>query len=55
MARNPQGSDTTYFVEYGPDSSYGQQTKTVDIGSDPGAQDLSADLTGLGPSSGGPG
>ena len=48
---DPQGAVTTYFVEYGPDMNYGQQTQTVDIGSTPGAQNLSATLTGLNPSS----
>ncbi len=51
---DPQGADTTYFVEYGPDTNYsqdGQQTQPVDIGSTPGAQDRSVTLTGLDPDS----
>jgi hypothetical protein len=48
---NPQGSDTTYFVEYGPNPNYGQQTQTVDVGAAPGAQQHSANLSGLTPNS----
>ena len=48
---DPQGSDTRYVINYGPDSSYGQQTQSVDIGATPGTQSLSATLTGLSPNS----
>lgn len=48
---NPQGADTHYFVKYGPDSGYGQQTPTQDAGSEPGFQDYTVDLTGLDPNS----
>ena len=48
---DPQGADTSYYVEYGPDTNYGQQTPTVDIGSSPGAQDRSVTLSGLNPES----
>ena len=48
---DPQGSDTGYVIEYGPDANYGQQTETVDIGSTPGAQSLTATLTRLNPKS----
>ena len=51
---DPQGADTTYFVEYGPDTNYsqdGQQTQPVDIGSTTGAQNRSVTLTGLNPGS----
>ena len=33
---NPQGSDTTYFVDTGPARTYAQQTQPVDVGSAPG-------------------
>ena len=46
---DPQGSDTQYFVEYGTDSSYGQQTESVDIGSTAGPQQLHAHLSDLTP------
>lgn len=46
---DPNGGDTTYVVKYGPDSNYGTQTQSVDIGGAPGPQQLSADLTGLTP------
>ena len=49
---NPQGSDTTYLVEYGPDpNDYAQQTQPVDVGSAPGFIDKTVDLTGLDPGS----
>ena len=35
FSMDPQGSDTNYFIEYGPDANYGQQTQPVDIGSTP--------------------
>ena len=49
---NPQGSDTTYLVKYGPDpNDYAQQTQPVDVGSAPGFIDKTVDLTGLDPGS----
>ena len=48
---DPQGADTHYFIEYGPDSNYGQQTQPIDIGATSGVQNLSAALTGLNPDS----
>jgi hypothetical protein len=50
---NPQGSDTTYSVEYGADSTYGQQApdQPGDAGSAPGFVDESVTLTGLDPGS----
>ena len=48
---NPEGSDTHYWVEYGPDESYGQQTNPVDIGSAPGDQNLQVNLSDLTPGS----
>ena len=48
---DPQGADTTYFVEYGPDPNYGHRHTTVDVGSTPGVQDQTVTLTGLDPSS----
>ncbi|HEY4827331.1 MAG TPA: fibronectin type III domain-containing protein [Solirubrobacteraceae bacterium] len=48
---DPEGADTTYYVEYGPDTNYGQQTQPIDIGSTPGPQDLSVTLTELNPGS----
>jgi Fibronectin type III domain len=46
---DPNGADTTYVVEYGPDTNYGQKTAPVDIGAAPGAQSLTQTLTGLNP------
>ena len=50
---DPQGADTTYDVEYGPDTNYGQQApaQPQDIGSTPGPQNLSVTLTDLDPAS----
>ena len=46
---NPNGADTTYVIEYGPTTSYGQKTAPVDIGATPGPQPLTQTLTGLAP------
>ena len=46
---DPQGSDTSYYVQYGTSTDYGQQTEPIDISSTPGAQDLTANLTDLEP------
>ena len=46
---NPNGADTTYTIEYGPTTSYGQKTAPVDIGATPGPQSLTQTLTGLQP------
>ena len=43
----PNGSDTTYWWEYGPTTAYGQQTPAVDIGSGNAAAPVSDTLTGL--------
>jgi hypothetical protein len=40
-----------YFVEYGPDTNYGQHTQTVDIGATQGAHNLAVTLTRLSPNS----
>jgi Fibronectin type III domain len=46
---DPNGADTTYTIEYGPTTSYGQKTEPVDIGATPGPQALTHTLTGLEP------
>jgi hypothetical protein len=46
---DPNGADTTYVIEYGPTTSYGQKTAPVDIGATPGPQSLTQTLTGLEP------
>ncbi len=46
---DPAGADTTYAIEYGSDTSYGQQTTPVDIGATGGPQSLTRTLTGLEP------
>jgi len=50
---DPQGSDTSYFVNYGPDTDYGNQTPTPagDAGSVTGPKPETVTLTGLTPSS----
>lgn len=42
---DPQGTDTSYFFEYGPDTNYGSVTPTVDAGTTSGP--VSATITGL--------
>jgi hypothetical protein len=49
FAIDPDGADTTYTIEYGPTTSYGQKTAPVDIGATPGPQSLTQTLTGLEP------
>ncbi len=46
---DPNGAETTYTIEYGPTTSYGQKTAPVDIGAAPGPQALTQTLTGLEP------
>ncbi len=46
---DPDGADTTYTIEYGPTTSYGQKTAPVDVGATPGPQSLTQTLTGLEP------
>ena len=46
---DPNGADTTYVIEYGPTTSYGQKTAPVDIGATPGLQSLTETLAGLTP------
>jgi hypothetical protein len=48
---NPDGADTSYVIEYGPDSGYGRSTAPVDIGSGDEPQLLTRTLTGLEPGS----
>src|SRR5205807_9566092 len=45
----PNGSDTTYWWEYGTTSGYGQQTPSVDIGSGNAAVSVTDSLPGLAP------
>jgi hypothetical protein len=44
---NPDGADTTYAVDYGPTTSYGQETERVNIGETAGEQSLTRTITGL--------
>ena len=46
---DPDGADTTYTIEYGPTTSYGQKTAPADIDATPGPQSLTQTLTGLEP------
>ena len=46
---DPQGSDTTYFVKYGPDTGYGQETQSGNTDSGSGQQNLNAAIEGLTP------
>jgi len=46
---NPNGADTKYVVEYGPDTDHLTDQPAVDIGSTAGDQDLTATLSGLTP------
>src|SRR5262249_28605055 len=48
---DPQGSDTSYFVNYGPDDNYGNETSTSDADSLTGPKPETVTLTGLTPSS----
>jgi hypothetical protein len=45
----PNGSDTTYWWEYGTTTDYGQQTTAVDIGSGNAAVSVADSLQGLAP------
>jgi hypothetical protein len=44
---NPDGADTTYVVDYGPTTGYGQETERVNIGETAGEQSLTRTITGL--------
>jgi Fibronectin type III domain len=44
---NPNGADTTYVVDYGPNTSYGQATEAVNIGATAAEQSLTRTITGL--------
>ena len=46
---NPEGSKTTYVVNYGTTTKYGQHTKPVEVDGTRGAQRLSETLTALKP------
>jgi hypothetical protein len=46
---DPDGADTTYAIEYGPTTGYGQETAPVDVGATHGAQSLTRTLMGLEP------
>ena len=45
----PNGSDTTWWIEYGPTTSYGSQTPHVDIGSGTAPVSVTGYLSGLSP------
>jgi hypothetical protein len=44
---NPNGADTTYVVDYGPSTGYGEETERVNIGATAGEQSLTRTITGL--------
>jgi hypothetical protein len=46
---NPNGTATSWFVEFGTTTSYGSKTTAVNAGSGTGATTISATLTGLTP------
>jgi hypothetical protein len=46
---NPQGNATTYRIEYGTDTAYGQSTPESSIGSDEAVHNISKSLQGLTP------
>jgi photosystem II stability/assembly factor-like uncharacterized protein len=46
---NPQGAETTYWFEYGPDTSYGTATSSVSAGAGKAGVAVSANITGLDP------
>jgi Fibronectin type III domain len=48
---NPNGTATSWYVEYGPSTSYGSKTPTTSAGSGTGSIAISATLTGLQPGS----
>ena len=45
----PNGSDTTWWIEYGPTTSYGSQTPPIDIGSGKAPVSVTGYLSGLSP------
>ena len=47
---NPDGQATTYRFEYGTTTAYGNQTPPQDAGAGTGAQNVSAQVSGLSPS-----
>jgi hypothetical protein len=46
---NPGGADTEYWVEYGRDEGYGEETERVDIGAGRGPKSNEETVTGLEP------
>jgi len=46
---NPQGAETTYFVEYGTTTAYGSKTAAVALPGGTSFQSITAQLTGLAP------
>jgi hypothetical protein len=47
---NPNGEPTTYYFEYGTTTDYGSRTPTENAGGGPNERSVSADVTGLAPS-----
>lgn len=47
---DPNGSDTSYEIQYGSTSAYGSTTTPVPIGAGPGPQSVSETISGLAPS-----
>jgi hypothetical protein len=47
----PDGADTKYVIRYGHSTTYGQETKSVEIGATRGVQKLEQTLSGLEPNS----
>ncbi|MDB6028314.1 MAG: regulatory domain of in-like proprotein convertase, partial [Verrucomicrobiales bacterium] len=46
---NPNGSDTTFYFQYGPDTNYGSSTLVTNMGAGVIAQSISAAIGGLNP------
>jgi hypothetical protein len=44
---NPNGADTTWYIQYGTSTSYGSQTSSQDVGSGTSSSGVSASLGGL--------
>jgi hypothetical protein len=44
---NPNGTDTSFYFQYGPTTSYGSSTPSTDVGAGTGDVPVSANLTGL--------
>jgi phosphodiesterase/alkaline phosphatase D-like protein len=44
---NPNGTDTSYYFQYGPTTSYGAKTTSTDAGAGTSDEAVSANLTGL--------